>query len=340
MLGLVRAVGVLAKALLRSRSSLVAENLALRQQLAVLQRTGKKPKLRKRDRLFWIWLSRLWRGWKAALVIVQPETVIRWHRQGFRWYWRQKSRGKPGRPRIDPPLRQLIHRMSQDNPTWGSPRILSELQLLGYAVAESTVAKYMARQPKSPSPTWRNFLKNHAGQIAAVDFFTVPTVTFRILYVFIVLSHDRRKIVHLNVTAHPTAQWTAHQIRQAFPEESAPRFLIRDNDGIYGHAFQRQLDVMGIRDVRTAYRSPWQNAYAERVIGSIRRECLDHMIILNENHLRKVLAEYVDYYNTIRPHLSLDRNAPIPRHVEPPEAGKVVATPILGGLHHHYHRAA
>ena len=340
MLGLVRIVAVLAKALLRSRSSLVVENIALRQQLAVLHRMGKKPSLRKRDRLFWIWLSRLWSNWKSALVIVKPETVIRWHRQGFRWYWRRKSRGKPGRPKIDAELRQLIRRMSQDNPTWGAPRILSELQLLGYTVAESTVAKYMVRSRKPSSPTWRSFLKNHAGQIAAVDFFTVPTVTFRILYVFIVLSHDRRKIVHLNVTAHPTAQWTAHQIRQAFPEESAPRFLIRDNDGIYGHAFQRQLDVMGIRDVRTAYRSPWQNAYAERVIGSIRRECLDHMIILNENHLRKVLAEYVDYYNTIRPHLSLDRNAPIPRHVEPPEAGKVVATPILGGLHHHYHRAA
>jgi putative transposase len=326
--------------LLASRASLLAENLALRQQLAVLERTGRRPKLRKRDRFFWVWLSRLWRNWRSALLIVQPETVVRWHRQGFRWYWRRKSRGRLGRPKVDAEVRQLVRRMSQANPTWGAPRIMSELQLLGYAVAESTVAKYMARPRKPPSPTWRSFLKNHAGQIAAIDFFTVPTITFRILYVFIVLSHDRRRIAHFNVTANPTAQWTACQIRQAFPEESAPRFLIRDNDGIYGQAFQRQLEVMGIEDIRTAYRSPWQNAYAERVIGSIRRECLDHMITLNERHLWNVLTEYVDYYNTARPHLSLDRNAPIPRNADPPEAGKVVATPILGGLHHHYHRVA
>jgi putative transposase len=339
-MGSIRLLWVFLGRLLASRANLLVENLALRQQLAVLRRTSKRPKLRKRDRFFWIWLSRLWSSWKSSLVIVQPETVIRWHRRGFRWYWRRKSRVKAGRPRVDAELRQLIRRMSRENPTWGAPRILSELQLLGYVVAESTVTKYMARQPKSPSPTWRSFLKNHAGQIVAIDFFTVPTVAFHILYVFIVLSHDRRKIIHFNATANPTAQWTAHQVRQAFPEESAPRFLIRDNDGIYGQAFRRQLEVMGIEDVRTAYRSPWQNAYAERVIGSIRRDCLDHMIILTENHLRKVLAEYVDYYNTVRPHLSLDRNAPIPRNVDPPEAGEVVVTPILGGLHHHYYRAA
>lgn len=339
-MGSIRLLWVFLGRLLASRANLLVENLALRQQLAVLRRTSKRPKLRKRDRFFWIWLSRLWSSWKSSLVIVQPETVIRWHRRGFRWYWRRKSRVKAGRPRVDAELRQLIRRMSRENPTWGAPRILSELQLLGYVVAESTVTKYMARQPKSPSPTWRSFLKNHAGQIVAIDFFTVPTVAFHILYVFIVLSHDRRKIIHFNATANPTAQWTAHQVRQAFPEESAPRFLIRDNDGIYGQAFRRQLEVMGIEDVRTAYRSPWQNAYAERVIGSIRRDCLDHMIILTENHLRKVLAEYVDYYNTVRPHLSLERNAPIPRTADPPEHGKVVATPILGGLHHHYHRVA
>jgi putative transposase len=340
MLGLVRIVAGLARAFLNSRSSLAAENIALRQQLLVLKRRSKRPVFRKRDRLFWICLSQLWKGWRSTLLIIQPETVIRWLRQGFRWYWRRKSRSKPGRPRIDEELRQLIRRMSQDNPIWGAPRILSELQLLGYVAAESTVAKYMARPRKPPSPTWRSFLKNHASQIAAIDFFTVPTITFRILYGFIVLSHDRRKIIHFNVTTNPTAQWTAHQIRQAFPEESAPRFLIRDNDGIYGHTFRRQLRVMGIEDVRTAYRSPWQNAYAERVIGSIRRECLDHMIIFSERHLRKVLTEYVEYYNTVRPHLSLARNAPIPRNVDPPERGKVVATPILGGLHHHYHRVA
>ena len=234
----------------------------------------------------------------------------------------------------------MIRRMSAENPTWGAPRILSELLLLGYSVAESTVAEYMVRPRKPPSPTWRSFLKNHIGTIAAIDFFTVPTITFRILYCFIVLRHDRRRLVHVNVTAGPTAQWAARQVRQAFPYDEAPRYLIRDRDSIYGETFRLSIEQMGIEEVLIAPRSPWQNPYAERVIGSIRRECLDHMIVLNENHLRQILADYVDYYNNVRPHLSLHRNAPFPRSVQPPENGKVVTTAYLRGLHHRYSRAA
>lgn len=238
-MGFARIVAVLLKASFSSRSRLVAENLALRQQLVVLQRTGKRPRLRKRDRIFWAWLSRLWHGWQSALLIVQPETVIRWHRQGFRLYWRWKSHSRqPGRPKIDAEIRNLIRRISGENPTWGAPRILPELHLLSYSVAESTVARYMARPRRPPSSTWRAFLDNHIGQIAAIDFFTVPTITFRILYCFIVLRHDRRRLVHVNVTANPTAQWTARQVRQAFPYDQAPKYLIRDRDLIYGETFQ------------------------------------------------------------------------------------------------------
>lgn len=230
--------------------------------------------------------------------------------------------------------------MSGEDPTWGAPRILSELQLLGHSVAESTVDKYMVRPRKPSSPTWRAFLKNHAGHIAPVDFFTVPTITFRILYCFIVLRHDRRHLVHVNVTANPTARWTAGQLRQAFPYDQAPQHLIRDRDSIYGEVYRQSIEQMDIEEVLIAPRSPWQNPYAERVIGSIRRECLDHVIVLNEDHLRHILADYVEYYNNVRPHLSLERNAPSPRAVGPPENGKVVATPCLGGLHYRYSRAA
>jgi transposase InsO family protein len=230
--------------------------------------------------------------------------------------------------------------MSRQNPTWGAPRILSELLLLGHTVAESTITKYMVGRPRPPSQTWRTFLYNHAGQIAAVDFFTVPTVTFRVLYVFVVLRHERRRVVHFNVTTNPTARWTAQQVIDAFPFGDAPRFLLRDRDGIYGEYFRHRVEHMGIDEVLIAPRSPWQNPYVERLIGSIRRECLDHVIVLNEGHLQRILAEYFHYYHQARAHLSLDRNSPIPRPVDPPENGKVVARAYLGGLHHCYTRAA
>jgi putative transposase len=340
-MGLLKAVLVLFRAMLIPKIYLAVENLALRQQLAVCKQSIKRPKLWPRDRVFWVLLSRLWSNWRSALAIVQPETVIRWHRMGFKLYWRWKSRaGKPGRPPIEREIRDLIRRMSRENPMWGTPRIQSELALLGHDVAEATATKYMVRTQKPPSQTWRTFLDNHVPDIAACDFLIVPTVTFRVLYVFLVLRHDRRQIVHFNVTTNPHATWTAQQIIDAFPYEEAPHFLIRDRDGIYGDHFTKRVKDMGIEEVLIAPCSPWQNPYCERVIGSIRRECLVHLIVLNEKHLHRILTDYFDYYHNSQPHLSLDRNSPTPREVEPPFEGEVVAVPQVGGLHHRYTRRA
>lgn len=328
------------RGLLCNRTKLAAENLALRQQLNVLHRSVKRVHIRQRDRIFWSLLSRMWNDWRSCLIIVKPETVVRWHRQGFKLYWHWKSRAKRGRPSVDREIRDLIRRLSRENPLWGAPRIQSELRLLGHNVADSTVAKYMTRQPKPSSQTWRTFLANHMKQTAAVDFFTVPTISFKMLFCFVVLSHDRRRILHVNVTNHPTQVWASRQVVEAFPYDEVPRFLLRDNDSIYGEHFRARVKRMGIDAVPIAPGSPWQNPYAERVIGSIRRECLDHIIILNEDHLKRVLDEYVEYYNTTRTHQSLGRNAPEPREVEPPENGRVTSTSYLGGLHHRYTRAA
>ncbi len=340
-MGWLQMVCVLLRSLLRNQAELAAENLVLRQQLAVLERCSKRPRLRKRDRIFWAWLFRFWSNWRSVLVIVQPQTVVRWHQQGFKLYWQWKSRSKkPGRPKIDAEIRKLIRRMSLENPTWGTPRIRSELRLLGNETSKATVDKYKVRHRKPPSQTWRAFLDNHVPDIVAVDFFTVPTATFRILFCFIVLRHHRRMVVHFNVTAHPTARWTAQQIVEAFPYDEAPRLLIRDRDGIYGVGFHQRVKHMGIEEVVTAPRSPWQNPYVERLIGSIRRECLNHVIVLNEVHLRRILASYFEYYHESRAHLSLGRNAPVPRRVEHPSEGEVIAKPQVGGLHHRYRRAA
>ena len=328
------------RAFFASRAALAAEHVMLRQQLIVLQRSVPRLKLRRTDRVLLCWLSRLWSGWRSVLLIIQPDTVVRWQRQGFKLYWRWKSRKKQGRPLVDREIRDLIRRMCHENPTWGAPRILSEMLLLGHNVAESTVAKYMVRQAKPPSQNWRTFLKNHVGQIAAIDFFTVRTITFRVLYVFLVLRHERRRVVHFNVTTSPTAPWAAQQIVEAFPFEDIPRFLLRDRDGIYGLFFSDRVEHMGVEEVLIAPQSPWQNPYAERVIGSIRRECLDHVIVLSEDHLRRILAEFCTYYHEARAHLSLDRNSPDPRSVQPVGQGKVVAKAYLGGLHHCYSRAA
>jgi putative transposase len=285
-------------------------------------------------------LSQLWKNWREVLLIVKPETVIKWHRQGFKLYWRWMSRAPVGRPKIDREIRELIKRMSLENPLWGTPRIQSELRLLGFDLAESTVAKYRVRGSPSPSQTWKMFLANHAKQIAAIDFFTVPTLTFRNLYCFIILLHDRRKVVHFNVTAHPTAEWTARQLIEAFPEDSAPRYLLRDRDQIYGEEFRLRVKGMQIEEVITAPRSPFQNPYAERVIGSIRRECLDHVIIIGEDQLRRILRDYLDYYHNSRTHEALETYSPTPREIEAPAKGKVIAVPQVGGLHHRYRRAA
>ena len=340
-MGLSRVLLLFIRGVFRDRVELAAENLALRQQLAILEQRSKRPRLRTRDRIFWVWLSRVWSNWRSVLVIVQPETVVRWHQQGFKLFWRWKSRpSKPGWPNIDAEIRQLICRMCRENQSWGAPRIHSELQLLGYDVSETTVAKYMVRRKKPPSQTWRTFLDNHDRDIVAVDFFTVPSATFRILFVFLVLRHDRRIVVHFNVTANPTAVWTAQQIVEAFPSDDAPRFLLRDRDSIYGHYFKHRVKNMGIEEVVTAARSPWQNPYVERIVGSLRRECLRQVIVLNERHLKRILRLYLAYYHEDRTHLSLDRNSPTPREVELSEQGKVVSIPRVGGLHHRYRRAA
>jgi transposase InsO family protein len=323
------------------RAELAAENLAYRQQLATYKYQRKRPRLRAFDRVFWVWLSRLWSDWCSALVIVQPATVVGWHRQGFRLYWRWKSRGrKQGRPRVDRQVQALIRRISRENSLWGAPRIQSELRLLGYDLAESTVALYIDRRRKPPSPTWRSFLANHLPNLAAVDFFVVPTATFQRLYCFVVLRLNRRRVLHFNVTANPSALWTAQQVVEAFPFDFAPRFLQRDRDGTYGDEFQRRIKNLGIEEVVSAPRSPWQNPYAERLIGSIRRELLHHVVVLNEKHLKRLLADYFNYYHESRTHLSLDRNAPMPREVEPPDRGHVIAIPQVGGLHHRYSRRA
>ena len=313
---------LLFRALFRSRSQLALENLALRQQLAILRRKVVRPRLRYTERAFWVSLARAWDEWRSVLILVRPETVLRWHRQWFRYFWRWKTRG---RPYVSPEMIRLIHRISQENPLWGAPRIRSELLLLGYDVAESTVAKYMPRRGRRPpSQTWRTFLRNHLRSTAACDFFVVPSVTFRLLFCFVVLSHDRRRIIHFNVTAHPTAEWTAQRIVETFPGEGAePRYLLRDRDSIYSAWFRRRVAGLGLTEIVTAPQFPWQNPYAERVIGSIRRECLDHLIILGEQHLRSILKDYICYYNESRPHLSLERNAPIQREIEPPSRGPV-----------------
>ncbi len=339
-MGWMQMIFILLRSLLRSQAELAAENLVLRHQLAVLEQRSKRPRLRNRDRIFWTWIARLWSNWRSVLVIVQPDTVLGWHRQGFRLYWRWKSRGRSGRPKIDVEIRKLIRRMSLENPLWGTPRIRSELRLLAYEASKATVDLCKVRHRRPPSQTWRTFLDNYVRDIVAVDFFTVPTATFRILFCFIVRRHHRRMVVHFNATAHPTAEWTAQQVVEAFPEDHAPRFLIRDRDSIYGAFFRRRVKHMGIEEVAIAYRSPWQNQFVERIIGSIRRDCLDHVIVLNERHLRRILTDYFHYYHHARAHLSPDRNSPVPREVEPPECGKVSSIPMVGGLHHRYRRAA
>jgi transposase InsO family protein len=322
----------------RPRAALLVENLVLRRQIALLAPLAKcRPKITPLDRFLLAWVCHLWPAVKGAVVIVKPETLVRWHREFYRLFWRWKSRSKGGRPKIDRALIALIDRMSRQNPLWGAPRIHGELKRLGFDIAESTVAKYMDRRGRgSGGQRWTTFLRDHAREIAAIDMLTVPTLAFDTLYVFVVLGLGRRKILHVEVTAHPTALWLARQVTEAFPWDTAPRFLVRDNDGAYGKTFRRRLSAMGIRDKPVAPHSPWQNGYAERVIGSIRRECLDHVIVLGPTHLRRVLREYADYYNNDRTHLGLDKDTPNSRELE--REGSIVSRPILGGLRHRYSR--
>ncbi len=322
---------------LRSRLSLQLEVAALRHQLSVYQFEQRRPRIAPADRLLWSILARLWSDWRRALFFVQPRTVTLWQKKRFRDYWRRLSQnGAGGRPRIPAELRQLIRRMWQANPTWGSPRIVAELHKLGIEVAKSTVEKYKPHGERLPSVTWRTFLDQHLKELVAIDFFVVPTATFKVLFVFLVLAHDRRRIVHFNVTEHPTAQWTAQQLVEAFPFDTTPGYLLRDGDGIYGERVKRRLESLSIKEVVTAPASPWQNAYVERVIGSLRRELLDHAIIINERHLRRLLSSYLDYYHPWRTHQSLDQDAPNGRRVRLAEPGQVIEFPVVQGLHHYY----
>jgi putative transposase len=328
-------------ALFRSRVSLQVEIVALRHQLAVYQRSVRRPHVCPADRILWTWLSRHWATWREALVIVQPATVIAWQRKRFRDHWTRLSRSRTrGRPTINAELRNLIRKISGANPLWGTPRIVGELAKLGIKVAKSTVDKYRVRSRRAPSPTWKAFLENHVHDLVSIDFFIVPTIRFKLLFVLVVLAHSRRKVLHFNVTENPTAQWTAQQIVEAFPWDSAPKYLLRDRDAIYGGAFQKRLHGMGIEQVLSAPRSPWQNPFVERLIGTLRRDCLDHVVILNDHHLWRIVGRYLDYYHRWRTHLSLSMDAPNPRAVHPPDRGRVVAFPELGGLHHHYERLA
>ena len=323
--------------LFRSRSRLQVEILFLRQQLIVLRRTApKRVRLRALDRLLFVLLYRLWPGILDSVAVIQPDTIVRWHRRGFRALWWWKSRRRLGRPGIAKDMRDLIREISRANPLWGAPRIHGELLKLGIDVSQSTVAKYMLRIRRPPSQSWRTFLHNHAGAIASIDLFVVPTIALRMLFGFVVLHHGRRQLVHVGVTAHPTAEWLSHQISEAFPWDRAPRHLIRDRDGAFGEIFKQRLHAMGIRDRPTAPRSPWQNAYVERLIGSIRRDCLDHLIIVDERHLRKLLRDYADYYNRLRTHLSLNKDAPLGRPVQ--SHGVLRQLPHFGGLHHSFVR--
>ena len=321
----------------KSRRRLEAEILVLRHQLNILQRgVPRRLHLRWADRALFIWLYRRCPRILDAITIVRPETVVRWHRMGFAAYWRWKSRPLGGRPRIGKEMRDLIRRMSFENPLWGAPKIHGELLKLGIEIAQSTVSIYMVPRQDRPLQTWKTFLRNHMEGIASIDLFVVPTIAFEQLFAFLVLGHGRRQLMWIAVTRNPTAEWLARQITEAFPWDKAPRYLIRDNDRAFGVAFKDRVRAMGIRDRPISFRSPWQNGYVERLIGSIRRECTNHLIVFNAEHLRRILAKYTTYYNEVRTHVSLGKDVPRTRPIE--RFGDIVAYPILGGLHHRYAR--
>jgi transposase InsO family protein len=321
----------------KSKIRLEAENATLRHQLVVLRRKLKgRARLTNNDRWFFVQLYRWFPSILSVLMIIRPETLVRWHRASFRRYWCWKSRRRGGRPPIEAELRALIRQMSRENLLWGAPRIHGELLKLGFELAQSSVAKYMVKHRGPPSQGWRTFLLNHAPDIAAMDLFVVPTIGFRMLYGFVIVRLDRRDLVWINVTTNPAAEWVARQITEAFPWDTAPRYMIRDRDRIYGIVVTRRFRAMGIRDKPTAPASPWQNSFAERLIGSIRRECLDHVIVLGEAHLRRILKSYAHYYTGVRTHRSLNKDSPVSRSVQ--RAGVISSSAILGGLHHHYGR--
>ena len=325
-------------AVFRSHSEQVIVELALRQQLATYAQKKTHPKLTPVDRAFWVALFRFWPRWRDALVMVQPDTVVRWHRKGFRRYWRWISKRGPGRPCITKEVRELIRRFALEN-SWGARKIHAELGKLGFTVSLATVSRYIPEMPRDrgKQQRWMTFLRNHKDGIVAMDFFVVPTVGFRLLYVWFVIDHGRRRILHFNVTTNPTAQWVIQQLREAFPDDSTARYLIYDNDCIFSHEVSTSIISIGITPKQTAYRNPWQNGTAERWVGSCKRELVDHVIVFNEDHLRRLLREYVSYYNAERVHTVI-RDAPEGRAIEarPSPGAKVVGLPRVGGLHHRY----
>jgi transposase InsO family protein len=346
MLCLLRFLVVLLIRICRSRRDLLLENLALRQQLVAMKRRYPRPRVSTPDKLFWVILQRLWPDWMHSLILVQPETVVRWHRAGFKlyWTWLSHRRVRAGRKCVSKELRELVFRMVAENSTWGAPRIHGELKMLGFDLSERTVLRWMRRAPRSPEPAkrWAAFLSNHREAIAAMDFFTVPTLTFGVLYCFFVIAHDRRRILQCQVTNHPTNAWVIQQLREAFPYDSAPGYLIFDRGPQFDGEVTETVKSFGIVPKRTSIRSPWQNGIAERWVGTCRRDLLDHVIVLNERHLKRLMNEYVRYYLEDRTHLALEKGTPAGREAweTPGLDHEVTSIPRLGGLHHRYNRAA
>jgi putative transposase len=343
MIALVFAVTTYLRALIVPRHRLALEVAALRQQLVVFKRKQPRPRLRCLDRLFWITLRRWWPGWADALILVTPDTVVRWHRAGFRLFWRWRSRcGRLGRPRTTAEIRQLIGRMKIENPGWGAPRIHGELLQLGFQISEATVSRYLQKLKRTgggdQARRWLAFLHNHREVIAACDFFTVPTLSFRVLYCFLVIEHGRRRILHFNTTAHPTRDWVLQQLREALPLPCPYRYVLFDRDTKFGGEVRGWLQASGMTAVRTSVRSPWQNGVAERWVGSCRREMLDHVIPLNERHLLRLGREYIAYYHHDRTHIGLQKETPLARPMESrlTPRSQVLALRRLGGLHHRY----
>jgi putative transposase len=330
--------------LVRSKPALIAENALLRQQLIIVRRSVTRPRCSPTERMLLVLLASRLQTWRHSLLIVQPETLLRWHREMFRRSWRRRSRtaAPAHRPPLAPETVALIREMAMANRTWGAERIRGELLKLNIPVAKWTIQKYMraARPPRRSGQTWATFLHNHADDIWACDFLPITDLLFRPLYAFFVIELASRRVVHANVTRHPTDEWVAQQLREATPFGHHPKHLIRDNDSKYGPVFAHVAGAIGIEEVRTAYRLPKQNAICERFLGSVRRECLDHILILGEGHLRRVVREYVAYFNAARPHQGLQQRIPDPSEEAIQQAGPVRATPVLGGLHHTYRRAA
>jgi putative transposase len=327
--------------LLSGHQAVALENAALRMPIAAFQRKRNRPLLTTLERGFGVTLRSVWSDWRRPLIYVQADTVVGWQRERFRRFWARLSkpqRRRRGRPATAAELRRLIEQMAAANPLWRAPRIHGELKMLGIAISERTVSRILRTLRRPPSQTWRTFLHNHIGQMVLIDFFTVPTITMKVLFVFLVLEHDRRKVLYFNVTEHPTGAWTAQQIVEAFADRKAAQYLLRDRDSRYSAEVRLRIKSLGMQEILTAPQSPWQNPYAERLIGSIRRECLNHYVILNARHLKRTLSSYFRYYHESRTHLSLGKQCPFPR--ETLKIGKIVAIPQLGGLHHRYERIA